>query len=486
MSKNHLVGVYLGTSSVQIAVYDLNGTLLSSGKASIGEQSVAAWERALQAAAPELPESGICSIASTSGTVILADEYGEPVFPPQMYYDSAQEQSEELRQLDAGSELTNWGVVSSSTGPLPKILRLKQEHPNQFENVEWVLSPTTWLLYRLRYGHSVVWQHVETDWTNAMKFGADITMSLPEWYEPLLEEIGLSTALFPDIRPPGSYIGAAESNAAGRFGFDGLKLYQGMTDGSASTIANGCLESGDFSITFGATSLIKYVTESITPHDALYYHRHPVDGYLLGGSFDSGSILQWYFNHLLDIPPDHGFELAKSVVPGEEYEIFLQGDRSPMYDPSVGTSILGVECDTELSTEEVRGRMVKGLMTGIVLAEWTYIMRIQNSFDMTINRVRLMNDGAPSLHDDYAWWNQLRAQIWDRPIVEMEPRLTAGLLIPAAAIASVYSDTDEAVDRLLRQRSRIDPESDRDNRYDDRRDEYLNRWHKIATLYNRS
>lgn len=484
MNQKHLVGVYLGTSSVRIAVYDLDGTLLSNGSASIGEQSVAAWERALQAAAPELPESGVCSIASTSGTVLLVDKYGDPVFPPQMYYDSAQKQSEKLRQLSAGSDLTNWDVVSSSSGPLSKILRLKQEHPDQFENIEWVLSPTTWLLYRLRYGHSVVWRHVETDWTNAMKFGANITKSFPEWHKPLMTEIDLPMSLFPDIRPPGSYIGAAESNVAERFGFDGLRLYQGMTDGSAATIANGCLESGDFSITFGATSLVKYVTESITPHDALYHHRHPIKGYLLGGSFDSGSVLRWYFNHVLDIPHEHGFKLAKSVASGEEYEVFLPGDRSPMYNPSVGTSVFGIECDTGLSTEEVHGRLARGLMTGIILAEWTYISQIQDIFDTTITHVQLINDGAPSLHDDYTWWNELRTQIWNRSIVEMEPRLTAGLLIPATLITSVYSDTDEAVKSLLRQRSQIDPENNRDDQYDDRRNKYHDRWHKVATLYD--
>lgn len=483
MNETRLVGVYLGTSSVRTAVYDLDGTLLSSGEAPIEEQSVVAWERALKNAAPDLPELGICSVASTSGTALLVDEHGEPVFPPQMYYDSAQEQSEQLRRSEAGSELTNWDVVSSSTGPLPKILRLKQEHPERFAEVEWILSPTTWLLYRLRYGRSSVWHNVETDWTNAMKFGADITPSLPTWHEPLFEELGLSTSLLPEIRPPGSYIGVAESDVADQLGFARVRLYQGMTDGSAATIANGSLSAGDFSLTFGTTSMVKYVTDEITPHDTLYYHRHPMDGYVLGASFDSGSVLRWYFNHVLDVPHAHGFELAQSVTPGDEYEVFLQGHRSPLYDPSVGTSILGIECDTELSTGEVRGRMARGLMTGIILAEWTYISRIEEHFDTTIERVRLINDGAPSLHDDYAWWNELRAQIWNKRIVEMDSRMTAGLLVPPALISSVYPDADRAVASLLREQSRIDPGTERKTRYDDRRDDYLDRWHEVAALH---
>ncbi|RQG86739.1 xylulose kinase [Natrarchaeobius halalkaliphilus] len=485
MDESRLVGVHLGTSSVRVATYDPDGTLIADGEAPIEEQTTIAWERALRSAAPALPSSGTCSVASTSGTVLLVDEYGEPVFPPQMYYESAPEQAKRLRQLDVGNDLTNWDVVSSSAGPLAKVLQLREDHPDRFEDVEWVLSPTTWLLYRLRYGRSSVWKTVETDWTNAMKFGADITVSMPEWNSSLFEACDLSSTLFPAIRPPGSYIGSAESEVAERTGFGGCKLYQGMTDGSASVLANGCLEPGDFSVTFGATSVIKYVLDEITPHEALYYHRHPLDGYILGASFDSGSVLRWYFNHVLDVAPEHGFELAKSIAPGQEYEVFLQGHRSPLYDPSVGTSLLGVECDTSLSTEAVRGRIARGLMTGIVLAEWTYIYRIQEHFDTTIDRIQLMNDGAPSLHDDYNWWNELRGQIWNRSITEMEPRMTAGLLIPAALITSEYADSNEAVNCLLRQRSEIEPASDQIGDYDDRRDRYLDRWYQVADLYDR-
>jgi len=485
MSETRLVGVHLGTSTLRVAVYDPDGTLLASGEASIEEQSVLAWERALKAAAPDLPDSSICSVTSTSGTALLVDAYGEPVFPPQMYYESAPTQSEQLRESSAGADLTNWDVVSSSTGPLSKILHLRREYPDRFENVKWILNPTTWLLYRLRYGNSEVWRHVETDWTNAMKFGADVTTSVPDWHEPLYREFDLSPSLFPDIRPPGSYVGAAESEIAERTGFKGVRLYQGMTDGSASVLANGCLNPGDFSITFGATSVIKYVLESITPHDALYYHRHPLDGYILGASFDSGSVLRWYFDHVLDITHEHGFELAKSLEPGQEYDVFLQGHRSPLYDPSVGTSILGVQCNTSLSTEEVRGRMVRGLVTCIALAEWTYISRIQDHFDTSIDQIRLMNDGAPSLNDDYSWWNDLRAEVWNRSIVEMEPRLTAGLLVPPALIASVYSGADEAIENLLRRRSEIHPD-DEEDRYEEQREEYLDRWHRVAELQNRT
>ncbi len=482
MTDTPLVGVHLGTSSVSIDIYDLEGSLIAEGEAPIEEQTTIGWERALRAAAPNLPSTGICSVTSTSGTILLVDKYGEPVFPPEMYYNSAPEEVERVRQSTTGSELANWEVISSSTAPLPKILRLRQEYPKRFEKVEWIMSPTTWVLYRLQFGSSSVWRHVETDWTNAMKFGANIERSLPRWHLPLFHEFDLSPSLFPDIRPPGSFIGVARSEVANRIGFDGLRLYQGMTDGSASALANGCLEPDDFSVTYGATSRIKYVQESITPNDITYYHRHPLDGYLLSASFDSGSVLRWYFDRVLNIPHKYAFELAESVPHGEEYDVFLQSHRSPLYDPAVGTSILGINCDLSLSTEAVRGRIARGLVSGIILAEWTYIERIQNQFDTTIETISLMNDGAPNLKEDYSWLNTLRAQIWNRPVREMEPRMTAGLLIPPTLIASEYSDRNEAVEHLLRERTTIEPDDDQPDQYEDRRNKYLDRWQTVGDL----
>lgn len=482
MGARNLIGVHLGTSSVRVAVYDLEGELLESGETPLAEQTSVAWERALREATPPLPGSGICSVASTSGTAILVDEYGEPVFPPQMYYESVPEQAERLRQYESDDRPVNWDIVLSPTGPLAKVLRLRENHPERFEDVEWILSPTTWLLYRLRYGSSARWEDVETDWTNAMKFGADVTAPVPEWFDSLFGSTGLSRSLFPTIRPPGTYVGTAESQLADRTGFSGIKLFQGITDGSAFVLANGCLEPGDFSLTFGATSVIKFVSEAITPHEGLYYHRHPIDGYLPGASFESGNALRWFFDRVIDCTEERGLELANTVPPGEEYQMFPPGNHGPFFDPTVGSSILGLEYDTDLSTDEVHGRLARGLTTAIILAESTYISLIEDHFETPIDRVQIMNDGAPTHQEDYKWWNTLRSSIWNRPVVEMEPRTTVGPVIPATLITGMYGGVDEAMDSLLRRRSSVTPDPDLAAEYERRKDSYLDRWQSITQL----
>lgn len=484
MDSQTLVGVLLDTSSVRVAVYDLQGNLLESHTASIAEQTTSAWERALRTATPELADAAICSVASTSGTALLVDEYGEPVFPPQMYYESAPEQARKLRDSVEGVGDDELEIVCSPTAPLPKVVQLKDQHPTRFEKVEWILSPTTWLLYRLRYGNSQRWRGVETDWTNALKFGADIRPSLPTWYDGLFEAAGISPSLFPAIRPPGSFIAVANSEFAGRIGFDGSRLFQGVTDGAASVLATGCLEAGDFSVTFGDTSVIKFVSESIKHHDSLYYHRHPIDGYVPGTSFDSGSALRWFSEHILDVPVERGLEVARSVPAGEETQVYLPGDRGLFRDPDIGLSILGLDYDQSLSTDQVQGRLSRGLALGIVLAEWGYLSLIEDHFDTHIQDIRVMNTGGSNL-GSYEWWNQLRASVWERQVTEMEARTTAGLLIPATLITSLYDTPTEATEALLRQQSTVDPDPELSEQYEQSKDGFFDRWKQVASVYER-
>lgn len=483
MDTPHLIGIYLSPSTIHVGAYSRDGEMLTSGEAEVTDQTTVAWERALREATPSVPLNGICSVASTSGTTLLVDEYGEPIFQPQMYYESAPEQSERLTELVGTDRGTGMDIALSPTAPLSKILRLRDEHPDRFSKVEWILSPTTWLLYRLCNGNSNRWRDVETDWTNAMKFGADVTASVPEWFDSLYESVGLDPSLLPTIRPPGSFVGTADSELAQRTGLDNLRLFQGVTDGNAFVLANGCFEPGDFSVTFGGASVVKYVSESIKPHEALYYHRHPLNGYLSGAAFDSGEALRWFFDRVLGTTPERGLELARSTPAGDEYEMFLEGNRGPFFDQRIGSSLLGLQYDRSLSSDTVHGKLARGLTTGIILAEWTYVSLIEEHFDTTIDEVRLLNDDAPTPDDTYEWWNEYRASVWDRPIVEMEPRTIAGLLIPATLISSVYNSPEEASERLLRRRDVVEPDRETADRYADQRQSYFSRWSDVAGLY---
>jgi xylulokinase len=67
----------------------------------------------------------------------------------------------------------------------------------------------------------------------------------------------------------------------------------------------------------------------------------------------------------------------------------------------------------------------------------------------------------------------------------MEPRTTAGLLIPPALITSLYDDAAEASERLLGTERSIEPDPAIGDLYDDRKAAYFDRWQSVADLYGR-
>lgn len=484
MDDTQLVGIDLGTAGARTTAYSVSGDVVLSGRSEIAHHTIEEWERALRSAALYLPSKRtICSVDSTSGTVVAVDATGDPVFEPSMYYESAPTQAERLRSLGATQDLAARGLSLSATSPLSKILRLRERHPDRFDSVEWLLSPTTWLLNRLKHEAGERWTDVRTDWTNALKFGADITRDPPAWFAPLFDRVDLSRDLLPDIEPPGAYVGIAESEFAADIGLGGAELYQGMTDGNASALAAGGLEPGDYNITCGSTSVVKYVSESIEPHDALYYHRHPIEGYFAGAAAQTGTVLRWFCRTVFDFSETRGLELAQRVAPGDEYEMMLQADRSPFFDPTMGNSFFGIWPDGDLSTEAVRGRFLRGIATGIALAEYTYLPLLESQFDTDIDRVHLVSGGRAGGDDPVSWWNELRASIWNRETVQMEPRTTVGSLIPATLEAGLFDDVGEASGALLRSNGVLDSDPALRDRYADDRESFAERWQTVNEYY---
>ncbi|KXA98892.1 hypothetical protein AKJ39_00245 [candidate division MSBL1 archaeon SCGC-AAA259J03] len=478
-----LVGIDLGTSGIRIVAYDRRGDVIGSSDADLSEQSQREWERVMREGSPDL-ENGekICSVDSTSGTIVMVDKFGEMVFPPVMYYETASKQAKEIEKHESVEEARDKGISISSTSPLPKIMKIREENPKQFENVEWILSPTTWVLYRLKYEEGKRWRDLETDWTNALKFGADITKEKPSWFKSIIEDADLSPDLLPEIRRPGTFVGSAESDLAEEMTIEGADLYQGLSDGNSSALAMGCLQPGDYGISCGSTSVPKFISSEIETHEAIYYHRHPIEGYIAGAAFETGIILRWFCNKVLGIGQEEGLKLAQDSQFGAEYGFFPQGDRSPFFDPDLGNVLGGFHPNQDLSREEVRGRFVRGIATGIAMEEYQYLPLFEKLFDLSIDRVRFLGGGSPSEDDPFTWWNELRASVWDREVIKMEPRTTVGSLIPASLTASVYEDVDETCNLLLREEGKVDRHDEITSKYKEKRREFFDKWKGIRDL----
>jgi len=473
-----LIGLDLGTTGVRYECYDIDGDNLASGRNKIREQTTEEWTRSLRSAVRNkkrfrASEQLLLSAQGTSGTVLLVDEYGNDVFKPIMYYEKAVDEYQKIEALEQVADLSRRGISISATSPLPKILRVKKTEPERFRKVRWILSPTVWLLYRLAYSEDEKWEQICTDWTNALKFGADLTQEQPLWFEPLFDATGISTDLLPRIVPCGEELGTARSRMAAKLGLRNATIFQGMTDGNAAALAVGCMREGDFGLSCGNTTVVKYVCSEMKTHQAIYYHKHPLGGYLAGAAPVTAGMLDWFADKIMGIEIGKVFELAGNVEPGRECLYFPQGDRSPFDDPELGAAFLRVWPE-ESSRDAARARIFRSMVLGLTLFEYYYVTLFESLFNRTIQEAKITGGGTRS-----TWWNRLRASIYDFPVRVMEERPGIGALIPAILRLGLFKDLQELQNSLLRVVNVCQPDRTLGSKYVSSRDLFLKRWEKV-------
>lgn len=479
-----LVGIDLGTSSVKTEVYTEDGSLVKQGYSLINKQEYHEWLNAIHVAIPvsilrEYPHEKIVSIDSTSGTIIFIDEYGNPLYPPIMYYETATKYYELIKDLDSVRELNNKGNIISSSSPIVKILRIKEEKPEVFEKTRWIVPPTTWLLYKLVIPEGEKWEDITIDYTNALKFGVDITAPKLEWFKPLFEETKIPLEKFPKIREPGDFIGEARSKLARELGLYKSSVYHGMTDGNAAALAGGVIKPGDLGIYSGSTTVLKYATSSIVPHQALYYHRHPLGGYLASLSTGhTGEILSWFSRKVFGIEVSEALEYAKNIEPGSEFLFFPPGDRSPFNNPRINAVLASIK-PVDAGRDIVIGTIIRSIVLGIIFVEYSLIRLLENVFNTHIEEVNLSGGGVKD-----RYWNVIRASIYMKPVNVYGERIAVGALIPAILKSGLYKKVEDVKYKFLHVVDRLYPEQSLSNIYGKIAKKYMEKWSILQTFYD--
>jgi len=485
----HLIGIELGTSGMRVAVYDIEGKVIVAKETEIKEHTTSTWLNSLAGIFPtellkRVPsDKKILTVDATSGTMLLVDKYGDPCFPPLMYFEKSKKETvAKLYESESIKELINGGSKISTTSPLPKIVELKQKDPQVFQNVNWIIPSTTWLLYTLLMEKNKTWtDNIQTDWTNSLKLGADITKSRPEWIHSIFEEVKIASDLLPQIVAPGTPMGAAESELAGKLGISNATVCQGMTDGTAGSLTMGLLHPNDTGINVGSTTVPKIVVEKIylPIHSAIYYHRHPIKGYLAGAATGAaGTFFSWFVEKIIGLPLEEAIPLAEKYdSPGNECLFFPQGDRSPFDDPQMGAAFLNM-WPTDTESQEARSEIIRGLITGMTLMESLYIKIFEELFG-PISEVKIISKSTK-----WPFWNKLRASIYEKPIsIVREKTPNIGALMPALLHLKLYKSPQD-LEKLIRYQEKVDPDPKLADLYKDKKQRYYGQWQTLKKVYH--
>jgi len=399
-------GVDVGTSGVRLCLIDAEGTLVFKATIPLPkgrqdgprhEQDPNAWWLALSALLKAIPEDKAqqiraLSLDGTSGSLLLADEQGQPLGPTLMYNDARATVEAKSIASHAPRESGAHGASSS----LARLLWL-MEHTDTSE-VRYALHQADWLLGKLAgaYGFS--------DENNCLKLGYDpVQRQWPEW----INELGISTEWLPRVEEPGTAIGTIDAQIAADLGLPhDVKICTGTTDSIAAFLATGASAIGDAVTSLGSTLAIKVLSDRpvFAPEYGVYSHRL-WDRWLVGGASNSGGavLLQHFTPEQMQALTEH---LVPEIPSGlDYYPLPSKGERFPVSDP---------ELEPRLEPRpDVEARFFQGLLEGIAHIEQQAYQKLHELGAPWPHSLRTVGGGS---HNPA--WTQIRQQLLQIPFTQ--------------------------------------------------------------------
>jgi D-ribulokinase len=451
-----VLGIDLGTQGLRAIAADPGGRVLATAQSKIPfsrpplpegwfEQNPQEWWleacnciRQVSTGLPDGVSIDGLAVDSTSGTILPVDASIKPLHPALMYNDNRSQPYVGLVREKGAALESRLGYSFGSSFALPKILWLKEEKPEIFEQAAWFIHAADYLTSMLSGGPPI------TDFSNALKTGYDL---IEEDWPGFIEELGIPIHRLPQVVPSGIEIGhlsAAASRATGLR--EGIPIYSGATDGTAAQIASGAVDPGAWNSSLGTTLVLKGISRELVldPQQRIYSHRHPDGFWMPGGASNTGTewILQEFPGmdlHLLD-------EQAAALLPTRlvRYPLARVGERFPFTNP-LATGFVDGHASTPIEA------YAAGL-EGLALLEKLCYEIVASIGASVGERIYTTGGGSKS-----RLWTELRASVLGREMATLEIEDTAMGAALLAAQGAWYGSLAAAAAQMVRVKEIIEP-----------------------------
>ncbi len=403
------IGIDLGTSGCRAVAIDSRARELLQasrplpatrrGPAGESEQEPEAWWRAvvevLQEVQAKLAHYQLAALAvdGTSGTLLVADEMGNPLGAALLYDDARH--GAQLARIAAAAPPE--ATVHSASSGLAKLLGLAAT-PIQ-GRIRYAMHQADWVLGRLtgRFGIS--------DENNALKLGYDaVARRWPGWLGT--SGLGVPGEWLPQVLPSGTAVATLQRSVARRIGLpEGMLVCTGTTDSTAASLAAGVRAPGDGLTALGTTLVVKVLSwrPVSAPEYGVYSHRLG-EYWLAGGASNSGGgVLDKFFS------PEEMTRLSAQLRPDaptglDYYPLARPGERFPFNDRAKQPRLEPRPQD--------RGRFFQALLEGIAEIERQGYERLRLLGAPPPRQIRTIGGGA---RNDA--WRQIRQALLGVPVI---------------------------------------------------------------------
>ena len=363
MTKELILGLDIGTSSVRAALYDHAGNLLPKTlvknertlKATADGGSEIDADKALRQVSASIDEvlaktgsikGEVTHIASCSfwHSLVGIDENGKATTPVFSWADNRSRNYVEVlrKTLDEPAIHNKTGARFHSSFWPAKLLWLRNESPDIWKSTSQWLSLSDYIALRL-CGDSA------TSISMASGTGiCDIRQCV--WDAEMLRYLKVKPANLP-------LISETTSSLIPKFAkrwplLKDSKWLPTIADGAANNIGSGCVGGGKAALMIGTSGAMRVVSESGPPEQipsGLWCYRVDRKRIIIGGALSDGGGLYEWLTATLKLPKNADLLIAKRKIGahGLTFLPFLAGERSTGYDENATGAVSGLRTATD-------------------------------------------------------------------------------------------------------------------------------------------
>lgn len=507
MDTPYLMGIDIGAGSLKTMIVTAQGRVAGSASVDLvtrtphpgwSEQDPHDWWHAVCATVPAaLAEAGIAAerivaVAFSAGahTPVLEDRDGRVIRPAILWSDSrSAAEADELQQRHGEEILAIACNRAAPTWTQPQLLWLARHEPAAFRRIHRLYVAKDWLRSRL----TGTWETDATEAVGTLLYDG----RAKAWSERLCAMIGLDPGVLPPIVKPTDVVARVTTAAAAACGLaPGTPVVCGSSDTSVEAFGAGASDVGLGTVKLATAAAISIVAPNPSPSATVINYPFCVPGlwYTIGATNSCASAHRWLRDTFFT-PESTGTgddaraaaegaarfgrmdAAAAAAEPGARGLIFhpyLQGERTPYWDPKLRASFVG------LTFAHQPAHLVRALYEGVAcsLRDVLEALRAQG---LDMREARIIGGGARS-----ATWRQIVADVLDIGIARPEVTdASFGAALIAGVGSGVFPDERSAAQATVRIVDRHEPAPTRRGVYDDLYGIYRDAARQLVDVHHR-
>ena len=469
-----LLGIDVGTGGSRAVVINETGRIVASAtvehepfaspQTGWAEQDPDDWWRASIAAIRDVlshdnvspDEIAAVGLSGQMHGSVLLNERDEVVRPALIWCDQrTDKQCEQLTQQIGAEQLIKLTCNPALTGfTLPKMLWVRDNEPEAWQQVRSVLLPKDYVRFRLTGDKA----------TDVADASGTLLLNVAErkWSDEMLAATEIDVSLLPTVFESPEITGTISSSAAELTGLRaGTPVVGGAGDQAGGAVGIGIVQPGAVSATIGTSGVVFAATNSpaLDPKGRVHTFCHAVPGrwHVMGVTQGAGLSMRWFRDQFgagmgEGDPYDRMTEEAAQVESGSNgllWAPYLMGERTPHLDPHARAALVG------LTASHTRAHVIRAIMEGVAFS-LRDSFEIFNEMKVPVETIRLGGGGARS-----ALWRQIQADIYGRAVatVEAEEGAAYGVAMLAGVGVRTWPSVDAACAAVVRTRDRVEPEA---------------------------